>query len=449
MKKTISISLAILTVISFSLHFNRIVSAEGSDVYVITNCDTAENFSRVDPEIALDTTVKSEGTGSMAINPAGGAAGAFGIRYDLPAAVDITQYSYLEFELYIKDSAALKAQASVYSPLRLFDDQGRAIIYVLDFTGMQTGWNHIKIKLSEKTDADPTADWTKIKVLMFHYLYYEGDPADDANRRAIEGLTMNFDNICLVNDPQPSETAVITHCDSLDNFTRVDPEIALDTTEKAEGSGSLVINPQGGAAGAFGMRYDHPTTIDITKYTYLEFELFIKDAAALKPQASVYSPLRLFDDQGRAIIYVMDFTNLQTGWNHIKIKLSEKTDADPTADWTKIKAMMFHYLYYEGDPSDDANRRAIEGLTMNFDNIRLTNYGTVSSEDSSSVSSSSQSSSTPESSSTAESSTVANPTSAAQDNVNTGDSVPYFAGILLVAAVLAAIGIKRKTGKVQ
>ena len=385
MKKLIVLCMAIIMAVTCLFSFSGAALTETLKTTIsISNCDSLTGFSKVDPDITLDTTIKAEGTGSLGVNPSGGAAGGFGFRYDLATALDITQSTYLEFDMYIQDAAALKPQASVYAPLRLFDEQGHMICFAMDFTNMVTGWNSVKLKLSENTVADPLTDWTKIKVLMFNYLYYEGDTSNDANRRAITGLIMNFDNIRLTyyessssssSSSISSSTAVstlpLTNCDVITGFIKVDPDLAVNTQTKSEGTGSIVINPAAGASGAFGFRYNLSSAVDLASYEFIEFDLYINDKTMLMPQTSVYSPLRLFDSQGHAIIYEMDFTDMQTGWNTVKIDLTETTAADAAADWSNVNVLMFNYLYYEGDKSDDANRRAITGLTMNVDNIRL------------------------------------------------------------------------------
>jgi len=407
-----------------------------SQTQVITNCDAATGFVAVDPTIELDSVVKSEGTGSMAINPTGGAAGAFGFRYDMANEIDITQFTHIEFDVFIKDISAVKPQSSVYVPFRIYDSLNRVVIYALDFTNVQQGWNHFKIKLSDRTDADPSADWTKMKWIIFNYLFYEGDISDDANRRVTEGLTMNFDNIVLTTYEEPTQINVITTCDDAAGFVAVDPVLALDTTIKAQGMGSMAINPEGGAAGAFGFRYDMASTVDITQYEYIEFDLYIKDKAALKLQSSVYAPFRIYDSSNRVVIYAMDFSNMQTGWNHIKIKLADKTDADPSADWTMMKWIMFNYLYYEGDTSDDANRRVTEGLTMNIDNIMLTSYAAANPTAS------------PTEDAVTPTETAASPTPVNNDDVQTGDNFPITAILFLLASAAAlAVAYSKKAIK--
>lgn len=399
---------------------------------VITNCDTATGFVAVDPTIELDSTVKAEGSGSMAINPTGGAAGAFGFKYNMESEIDFTQYTNLEFDLFIKDISAIKPQTSVYAPFRVYDSSNRVAIFAMDFTNMQQGWNHVSIKLSNKTDADPNADWTKMKSIMFNYLYYEGDISDDANRRVTLGLIMNFDNIVLTTYETPTLTSVITSCDTDAGFVAVDPTIALDNTIKAQGTGSMAINPTGGAAGAFGFKYNMEAETDITQYEYIEFDLNIRDKSILKLQSSIYAPFRIYDSSNRVVIYAMDFSTMQTGWNHIKIKLSEKTDFDPNADLTKMKSIMFNYLYYEGDTSDDANRRVTEGLIMNFDNIVLTSYAAVETP----TPSITEAIATP-----TPTDTIATPTPT--ENAQTGDAFPIVVTLLLTASVVVLLVNKK------
>jgi len=443
MKKQKWLTRAILVLFIFSLFPKVFTMGETlKTTLLITNCDTLTGFVAVDPTIDLDSVVKSDGAGSIVINPTGGAAGAFGFKYNMTNEIDITQFTYLEFDLYIKDIAAIKPQSSVYAPFRLFDSSNRVVIYAMDFTDMQQGWNNIKIKLSDKTDADPNADWTKMKSIIFNYLYYEGDISDDANRRVTEGLTMNIDDIRLTSYQAPTNTKIVTNCDAETGFVAVDPTIELDTAIKFEGTGSMAINPTGGAAGAFGFKYNMTNEIDITQYTNLEFDLYIKDITAVKPQASVYAPFRLFDSSNRVVIYAMDFTDMKQGWNHIVIKLADKTDADPNADWTKMKSIIFNYLFYEGDISDDANRRVTEGLTMNFDNIILTTYGAAETPTPTAIPTNTNP--TP----TATPTDINSVPTLAEDNVQTSDSFPIAIILLLVVSVASMVAInKRKKGQ--
>ena len=220
------------------------------------------------------------------------------------ASVDISVFDNIEFDIYIKDSAALKAAAQDMA-LRFMVGSGdsrfvnRAAYNIADKI-TKDGWNHIVIK-KDSPDINEAIDFTSVKVAAL--VFWNGAGADNP----VGGTEVRIVNICSTGLEAPEVTE----------------------TDRIDFIGSTVKPVRFDVEGIYYSGFD--SAKDISSARVVEMDLYAPDGSL----SSV--TVELADSTGSYALY--EFGGLKSGWNHLYAKLSDGVDDDgkpASPDFTDI-----------------------------------------------------------------------------------------------------------------
>lgn len=200
MKKLIVLLTAFVLV--FSAGFT--VSADGEDPLVLTDCDSTEFWSANSQgmdALESDTANKTQGAGSVGATAINGKLNQ--IAYIPDTAIDISAYSYIEFDIYFSDITWFNDCGGVMIELTSSGTSDREsnrymkkVMRHLFETGAiedQTNWWHFVLELD---DPQGTANG-RLDKSKFNYLrFYSVDPISTT-----PDYTMRIDNIRFTNNP--------------------------------------------------------------------------------------------------------------------------------------------------------------------------------------------------------------------------------------------------------
>ncbi len=200
MKRTITLLTAILLILSL----NFAVSAAGEEPLVLTNCDTTEFWSANSQgmdALESDSTNKTEGAGSVGATAINGKLNQ--IAFVPEAAIDISAYSYMEFDIYFSDitwfndcGAAMIELTSSGTSDQQSNRYMKKVMRHLFETGAidgQTNWWHFVLELD---DPQGTANGELDKAKFNYFRFYSVDPITTT-----PDYTMRIDNVRFTNNP--------------------------------------------------------------------------------------------------------------------------------------------------------------------------------------------------------------------------------------------------------
>ncbi len=196
------ITLLLVFVLAFSLAVS--VNAAGEQPLVMSNCDTSEFWSANSQgmdALETDSTNKTEGTGSVGATAINGKLNQ--IAFIPPAPIDISAYSYMEFDIYFNDITWFNDCGSVMIELTssgVSDQESnrymKKVMRHLFETGAitdQTNWWHFVLELD---DPQGTANGQLDKSKFSFFRFYSVDPITTT-----PDYTMRIDNIKFTNNP--------------------------------------------------------------------------------------------------------------------------------------------------------------------------------------------------------------------------------------------------------
>lgn len=200
MKKIIVLLLTFL----FAFSSLPIVNAAGEEPLVLTNCDTSEFWSANSQgmdALETDTVNKTEGTGSVGATATNGKLNQIAF---IPATnIDVSAYSYLEFDIYFSDITWFNDCGSVMFELTSSgkSDQEsnrymKKVMRHLFETGAiqdQNNWWHFVLELD---DPQGTANGQLDKSKFNFFRFYSVDPISTT-----PDYTMRIDNMRFTNNP--------------------------------------------------------------------------------------------------------------------------------------------------------------------------------------------------------------------------------------------------------
>lgn len=205
-------------VLIFSVSF--VVSADGEEPLVLTNCDSTEFWSANSQgmdALESDSSNKTEGTGSVGATAINGKLNQ--IAYIPDAPIDISAYAYIEFDIYFSDITWFNDCGSVMFELTssgTSDQQSnrymKKVMRHLFETGAiedQTNWWHFVLELD---DPQGTANGQLDKAKFNFFRFYSVDPISTT-----PDYTMRIDNIRFTNNPTNYQPMVDEDDDNKDN----------------------------------------------------------------------------------------------------------------------------------------------------------------------------------------------------------------------------------------
>lgn len=225
MKRAFALLIAFLLMFSSALAVN----AAGEEPLVLTNCDTSEFWSANSQgmdALETDSANKTEGTGSVGATAINGKLNQ--IAYIPDTAIDISDYSYIEFDIYFSDITWFNDCGSVMIELTssgTSDQESnrymKKVMRHLFETGAiedQTNWWHFVLELD---DPQGTANGQLDKTKFNFFRFYSVDPITTT-----PDYTMRIDNIRFTNNPANYQPMVDEDEEKKDT--------AADTASKAE-----------------------------------------------------------------------------------------------------------------------------------------------------------------------------------------------------------------------
>lgn len=196
------IALLFVLVLTFSSVVS--VNAAGEQPLVLTNCDTSEFWSANSQgmdALETDSTNMTEGTGSVGATAINGKLNQ--IAYIPDAPIDISAYSYIEFDIYFSDITWFNDCGAVMMELTssgTSDQESnrymKKVMRHLFETGAiedKTNWWHFVLELD---DPQGTANGQLDKAKFNFFRFYSVDPITTT-----PDYTMRIDNIKFTNNP--------------------------------------------------------------------------------------------------------------------------------------------------------------------------------------------------------------------------------------------------------
>lgn len=314
------------------------------DFLMLNNCDSITGWQKPSyGDLYIDTVNKTQGQGSLKLEvPSSTGTMHFRLHHN---PIDISDYTYLEFDFYIEEPSILQSATDVQIELTSSgvpdlneNNWGKQFINGLS---LRSGWNHIRLKLSTSVQVNGGADFSNINFFRFYAV----------------GMDNLGDN-------------VFYRIDNL-QFTKLklsQPDyglISIDTLSKTYGTSSIRLdaNPSSNRMVFAVKTIPH----DITQYDFLEFDFFIVNPDDL--QYATEGQVELTSSGVSDIneinwdLQMIKDLHLESGWNRICLSISESSGSGGGADLSNINFFRFYIL---GLPNSDTV------VSYRIDNIRFT-----------------------------------------------------------------------------
>lgn len=295
--------------------------------------------------------------------------------------VDASEADAFVFDFYVSDAAAIR---NVMSEIEISScghpdvEERRYMGFVNDLIpgGLQDGWNTVVIPFEEMSDQfrDQPIDLTRIN--FFRQYFY-------ALTTGEKKLTVAYDYLRFTKDGEV--VAVLSDCEIGEVIPPEEPDepvtpaggifkdIAADQNKGSTDQGwrnhkinlthmtmdghSAIGQTVIGARPLTDVRfhYYHTTPVDTTKYSHLEFDLYVEDAAKLPEGFALGIEL---SSSGLSDVEEIstEVFSLITGWNHIKIAFSDfyasSQEAYNPAAWNYTRLYFFNGNYLQGEQEE-------------------------------------------------------------------------------------------------
>ncbi len=292
------------------------------------------------------------------------------VNYMGETGIDVSAMKYLEYDLYISDVEALK-NVTLTTEINSSGDYDRNELEVVrtfaDY-GLKNGWNRIKIDLSKMMPISGPCDLTSIKWFRIYTIQEVA---------LAHGLTYAITNVRFTDDMTPEIAlpgAPLEKPDEPNEPTSgIFKDIAADQNKGSTDQGwrnhkinlthmtvdghSAIGQTVIGARPLTDVRfhYYHTTPVDTTKYSHLEFDLYVEDAAKLPEGFALGIEL---SSSGLSDVEEIstEVFSLTTGWNHIKIAFSDfyasSQEAYNLAAWNYTRLYFFNGNYLQGEQEE-------------------------------------------------------------------------------------------------
>ena len=376
MKKTISLILAAVMMVSVILIMPQTVSADDNAPLMIANCDSYIGWSGHtdggDQEnTVLDPYNKTQGAGSIGATITSPTT--YGGLWYYPATpLDLTGQQYIEFDFYSDRDCLPQLLFTLYS-----GSEERS--YVRNYLDIKRGWNHFKTPAfgvmaeEHRNYWDSMAGFDLTSIYRIRIIFSSLATADvDGGLYCVTGMTFRFDNICATKDSTPTQAQMaadkemLSNCDTSAGWAiegSYNSSIGLsDSVDKTEGAASLELKTAGEHLAA----YLYPGAKDLSRYWsgrsgYIELDLWSSH-----------------DMTGHFSVHMM--STLASGWDGINY---DKADYPIQAGWNKIYVPLSEFNTFGHLPTDISSIEFIRfqiygsnvtGYSIKLDNVRAT-YG--------------------------------------------------------------------------
>lgn len=280
--KLLSIALAVALAFStLSLTVAAPVSA-ATESLMICACDTTTGWTKLNGDRTFTMTdnraqaQSDDGAVATSVNY-----GYLQSYYEFPAAVDVSDYTAIEWDLCYTGSNGVSEVLTTYATtgyVRIFsngnsptNNQSNSLIFrfdSLEVTSINIYWAHVRAVFNDATikrNFDPTA--------LTAFRFYTTESTYDTN---VKNGAMRLDNIMVTGKeiPEIPETVTITDCEALSGWATESPSNANLQLAAGRGkSSSNAVYATGGYGALRKLTYTLPTAKDISDYSTIEWDM--------------------------------------------------------------------------------------------------------------------------------------------------------------------------------
>ncbi|MCQ2448576.1 MAG: sialate O-acetylesterase [Clostridia bacterium] len=363
----------------------------------LSDCDTLTGITVSGATVTTDKENLTQGKGSAAVTAVNGNLRQFVV---LPGtALDISQYDYLEFDVYFSNmewfnsctsmmfeltsSGAADNESDRYMKGYLRDNETEFYTNAVSGTA-EPGWYHLKLRLgSAQTQVRGGLDMKRFNYFRFFAI---GSPAGTAD------CDIKFDNMKFTKDaggsdkPQSADPSFgqkingssmyMTNGDTLAYWNSSVGNPQLDTANKTEGNSSVTVTVPGGLLKQ--ISYVPGVPLDISAYRYMEFDVYFSNldwfdktgsmmfeltsAGKCDDQSARYTKSSILEASAQFASDV--YAGKGGGWYHFKLDL----DNPHTSVRGGLNKSKFNYFrFYTVDVQSGT-----KDYVLNFDNLTFT-----------------------------------------------------------------------------
>lgn len=343
--------------------------AEGGSMWLST-AETVNWWSANGATVSLNSNLKTQGNTSVGTTAVNGVLKE--IAFTPSHSIDISDYSYLEFDVWFSNLDWVNASENMMIELT---SSGRCDIESYRFTKSSllescvafaedvengTGgnkWYHFKINLKSPHDKpNGGLDFEKFNYFRFYSI---GAPA---STRSYE---VYFDNMRFVKGEVADkivitdEALILNNCDSTAGWSANGAEVVLDKNLKVSGTASIGVTAKNGILRQLAYMPDEP--VDISAYNTVEFYLYLSDVSTLRTSTGFMIELTssgTYDEQSNRYLkssilagcpelsQAISSGEPSPGWYHIKLNL--KSPQNQARGGLDLTAFNFFRIYFIG-----------------------------------------------------------------------------------------------------
>ena len=290
-------------------------------------------------------------------------------------AVDLTKYSYIEFDVYVSNVDVI---AEVEFSFELTsagepDKEESAKKFKGKDTGWVNGWNHVKWGLDEFTAKNGEFDPSR-----WNFIRWYNDStlkADGFFEVGIANLHFTQKSAAELDAEEATQTehsVPLWGCNT--NWDTAPDPWKVDNENQLTGSGCITINLKNGFE-VMAPEKHFETPINATGMDTLEFDIYLSDLAIIEYFSDTDGAIELTSsgtsDQAEVAYNLRNFTkyalaDAQVGWNHVSIKIKNMEVNEGGKGPFDISAVNFIRFYWVYPPSCD------QDWIIKLDNFRLT-----------------------------------------------------------------------------
>ncbi len=374
-KRLLSLIVAMnLILVSIPFTFTANASADTSHIkyeYIGTErdsvpfvlCDSVSGFLvHTGDELSIDRQNKVDGIASVDYKIFANNEKLISLEYSTERPVDARRYTHIEMDIYLDSIDFISDLNYARMVLDSVGKSGIAEISFDFFSGLTTGWNHVKIDLADAKYS--SANNEQFDITHVNYLLIKGV----TNNALVTTLNIKLDNIYFTNGNGGSVANVpVTMGESAVGFIAgANGYSELDKTNKVAGNGSVKYVVKANTQQHLACKYIPADYIDASGLTHLEFDLYLNNATTLSYITDFQVELGSAGEANTEEVSFNIAKSLKAGWNHIKLSLNEgifNSSTDKDFDITHVNYFNF-YATLSGSVNTD--------IQLNFDNVEFT-----------------------------------------------------------------------------
>ncbi len=274
---------AALAVSVFTLNTVITVSAETESLMVCA-CDTTDGWTKVNAAANNPlsvTTVRAQAQSDDGAIAANTGYGFFQAYYEFPEAVDVSDYTAIEWDVFYGGANGINEVLSTYATagyLRIFsngnsptNNQSNSLVFRFDdleVTAINVNWAHLKATFENarvKRNFDPTA--------LTAFRFYT---SENSYINTVANGAMRLDNIMVTGKEvtELPETVTVTDCETLSGWASESPSNANLQLASGRGKGGTnAVYATGGYGALRKLTYTLAAPLNTSSYSTIEWDM--------------------------------------------------------------------------------------------------------------------------------------------------------------------------------